>query len=165
MAHQNLNDIHTIVVHCSATEENMDFDAEDIRRWHTAPKPEGRGWSDIGYHGVILLDGSWEPGRPFTRRGAHVAGNNMNTLGFVLIGGLAAQTRKPKNTFNYDQFNMLQRQIFEAKKKCINIKHVRGHRSYSPDLNGDGIITPNEWIKQCPCFSVSQFMEKRRIVL
>ena len=29
---------------------------------------------------------------------------------------------------------------------------ILGHRDLSPDSNGDGRITPNEWIKQCPCF-------------
>ena len=27
-----------------------------------------------------------------------------------------------------------------------------GHRDASPDKNGDGKITKNEWIKECPCF-------------
>ena len=29
---------------------------------------------------------------------------------------------------------------------------ILGHRDLSPDINGDGRITPNEWLKQCPCF-------------
>jgi hypothetical protein len=24
----------------------------------------------------------------------------------------------------------------------------------SPDLNGDGLITSDEWLKTCPCFDV-----------
>lgn len=31
---------------------------------------------------------------------------------------------------------------------------VCGHRDLSPDLNGDGVIEPEEWIKVCPCFEV-----------
>jgi N-acetyl-anhydromuramyl-L-alanine amidase AmpD len=34
------------------------------------------------------------------------------------------------------------------------IKEIIGHRDASPDLNGDGKITSNEWIKMCPCFDV-----------
>ena len=29
---------------------------------------------------------------------------------------------------------------------------ICGHRDFSPDLNGDGIIEPWEWMKACPCF-------------
>ena len=33
---------------------------------------------------------------------------------------------------------------------------VCGHRDLSPDLNGNGEIEPEEWIKQCPCFEVAK---------
>ena len=33
---------------------------------------------------------------------------------------------------------------------------VCGHRDLSPDLNGDGEIEPEEWIKACPCFEVNE---------
>ena len=29
---------------------------------------------------------------------------------------------------------------------------ICGHRDFSPDLNGNGIIEPWEWMKACPCF-------------
>ena len=29
---------------------------------------------------------------------------------------------------------------------------IFGHRDLSPDTDGNGHITPNEWLKQCPCF-------------
>jgi N-acetylmuramoyl-L-alanine amidase len=29
-----------------------------------------------------------------------------------------------------------------------------GHRDLSPDLNHNGEIEPEEWVKQCPCFDV-----------
>ena len=45
--------IDLIVIHCSATRPIMDIGAEKIRMWHTLPKPEGREWSDIGYHYAI----------------------------------------------------------------------------------------------------------------
>lgn len=80
-----------IVVHHSASTFG---DAALIRSWHTA-----KGWSDIGYHAVILngrrtkdryepqLDGKIEPGRPENRIGAHCVGDGMNlkALGVCLI--------------------------------------------------------------------------------
>ena len=32
---------------------------------------------------------------------------------------------------------------------------VCGHRDLSPDRDGNGVITPGEWIKACPCFDVA----------
>ena len=33
---------------------------------------------------------------------------------------------------------------------------IQGHRDFSPDVNGDGIITPDEFIKDCPCFDAKK---------
>ena len=35
---------------------------------------------------------------------------------------------------------------------------VCGHRDLSPDLNGDGIATSNEWLKTCPGFAVRAWL-------
>ncbi len=48
----------TIIIHCSATRAGQDFTAADIDRWHRQ-----RGFRSIGYHFVIRLDGTIEPGR------------------------------------------------------------------------------------------------------
>jgi|TARA_A100001388_G_C28691055_1_gene461349 N-acetyl-anhydromuramyl-L-alanine amidase AmpD len=53
-----------------------------IRDWHV----NGNHWSDIGYHYVIEGDGSIKEGRPVTRAGAHVKGNNKYTIGVCLTG-------------------------------------------------------------------------------
>ena len=31
---------------------------------------------------------------------------------------------------------------------------IFGHRDLSPDVDGDGHIEPEEWMKSCPCFDV-----------
>ena len=51
--------IRKIIIHCSATPEGKDIDAEEIRQWHL-----DKGWRDIGYHYVIKLDGTVEEGGP-----------------------------------------------------------------------------------------------------
>ena len=33
---------------------------------------------------------------------------------------------------------------------------ICGHRDLSPDLNGNGEIEPEEWVKACPCFDVTK---------
>lgn len=35
---------------------------------------------------------------------------------------------------------------------------ILGHRDLSPDLNNDGKITPNEFIKACPSFDVATWL-------
>jgi N-acetyl-anhydromuramyl-L-alanine amidase AmpD len=64
--------------------------AAQVRRFHTAPPPQGRGWSDIGYHWFIRQDsnGLWlvEAGRPEERAGAHDEGQNAHSIGVCLAG-------------------------------------------------------------------------------
>ena len=64
-----MRNINKIIVHCSATPEGKAFSVADIRRWHLQ-----RGFSDIGYHFVIYLDGSVHVGRPLAKAGAHCKG-------------------------------------------------------------------------------------------
>ena len=61
----------TIIIHCSATRAGQDFTATDIDRWHRQ-----RGFRSIGYHFVIRLDGTIEPGRDVALDGAHCTGWN-----------------------------------------------------------------------------------------
>lgn len=70
-----------IVVHCAATPNGKPFHVEDIRRWH-----KKRGFSDVGYHGVIAIDGGFSQGRPDDRIGAHVEGHNTGSLGVCMMG-------------------------------------------------------------------------------
>ena len=49
-----MRSINEIIIHCSATREGQDIPVETIKKWHT----EGRGWTDIGYHFYIELDGT-----------------------------------------------------------------------------------------------------------
>ena len=59
----------TIIIHCSATRAGQDFTATDIDRWHRQ-----RGFRSIGYHFVIRLDGTIEPGRDVALDGADWTG-------------------------------------------------------------------------------------------
>ena len=68
--------VKNAILHCSATPAGRPHNAAEIRRWHV----DGNGWSDIGYHYVILIDGTVEAGRPLWRKGAHTKGHN-NDIG------------------------------------------------------------------------------------
>lgn len=85
--------INKIILHCTATPEGRHTTVEDIRLWHKA-----QGWSDIGYHYVVYLDGSIHTGRPIEVAGAHTKGLNKNSIGVVYVGGIDAMNFKPKDT-------------------------------------------------------------------
>ena len=53
------------------------------------------GWSGIGYHRYIRLDGRVYQGRPDNAIGAHTQGCNSNTLGVVFEGNYDSRTKMP----------------------------------------------------------------------
>lgn len=148
-SNKNSRAMHTIVVHCSATKEGKNYTSEDIKKWHLQ-----RGFNDIGYHFIIKLDGTIEIGRPLNKIGAHVAGNNTGSIGICYIGGISSNN-KSKDTRTTQQKQAL-KDLITVLKTTLNINTVLGHRDYSPDLNGNGIIEPFEYIKDCPCFDVKK---------
>jgi len=142
-----------ITVHCSASRTGRYLTASEIRQMHLS-----KGWSDIGYHFVIRTDGAVEAGRPITKQGAHVYGYNKDNIGICLVGGL---NREGKATNNYTdaQFHALYALIVElCETHEISYAEVCGHRDFSKDLNGDGKITSEEFIKECPCFDVRPWL-------
>lgn len=139
--------INLIVVHCSATMEGHPFNAKAIDQMHRA-----RGFNKIGYHYVVLLDGTVEEGRKEEEVGAHVSGYNQNSIGVCYIGGIGKEGAA-KDTRTPQQKASLANLIRQLRVKYPGARVV-GHRDLSPDINHDGRITPNEYIKQCPCFNV-----------
>lgn len=141
-----MDKIKYIIIHCSATPEGKDFTVADIRRWH-----KERGFSDIGYHYVVYRDGSVHMGRPEAKAGAHCKGYNNRSIGVCYIGGLDKKGG-PKDTRTKEQKEGLERIVSELMERYPTAA-VKGHRDMSPDLDGDGIVEPDEWIKDCPCFN------------
>ena len=139
--------INKIILHCSATRENQNYSFQQCRADHLR-----RGFKDIGYHYYITRDGLQHIGRPLWQSGAHCRGHNRDSIGICYEGGLddlgrAADTRtEPQRDTLRRLLASLQRRFPQA--------ILLGHRDLSPDLDGDGRITPAEWVKQCPCFDV-----------
>ena len=126
-----MREIDLIVVHCSATCEGKHYDVDEIRRWHV----EGRGWSDIGYHYVVYLDGTIHKGRPVRRAGAHVKGLNKNSIGVCYIGGVSNIKDKrgkfpAKDTRTPQQKKALEEFLCELKLKYPKAV-IRGHRDFA----------------------------------
>ena len=116
--------IQHIVVHCSATPEGRVHTAADIRAWHKA-----KGWKDIGYHWVIRIDGTIEPGRPEPTVGAHVEGHNSYTIGVVYVGGVAKDSLQPKDTRTAAQKAAMLNLLGDLKRRFPKAE-ILGHRDF-----------------------------------
>ena len=86
--------IKEIIIHCSATREGQDISVDTIRKWHV----EGRGWSDIGYHLYVDINGEIHGGRDIAKIGAHSKGQNRNSIGICYCGGVETDGKTPKDT-------------------------------------------------------------------
>lgn len=127
--------INKIILHCSATKEGQHFTNADIERWH-----KQRGFRTIGYHFVIYLDGSVNKGRDISEIGAHVTGQNSNSIGICYIGGLDANG-KAKDTRNDAQKASLVKLVAELKEQFPDAT-IHGHNEFAN--------------KACPCFDVKK---------
>ncbi|MEK0324211.1 MAG: N-acetylmuramoyl-L-alanine amidase [Nitrosopumilus sp.] len=78
-----------IIVHISDSPQGRGDGAVEIDRWHRE-----RGFDAIGYHYVILEDGTVEQGRPVLAVGAHCRadGRNHDSIGICLIGHSGERT-------------------------------------------------------------------------
>ena len=132
--------IKRIAIHCSATPEGRDIDAATIRQWH-----KNQGWSDIGYHFVIKLDGTIERGRPESIRGSHVRGFNTGSIGVVYIGGVDSN-QKPKDTRTQPQKEAMEQLVRDLVSAYPGAK-VLGHKDH-----------PNV-AKACPSFDAVAWWE------
>jgi N-acetylmuramoyl-L-alanine amidase len=130
-----MREVDEIILHCTATPQGRDVSAADVRRWHV----NGNGWSDIGYHFVLRLDGTIETGRPLERIGAHVRGRNASSVGIAYVGGLGLDM-EPCDTMT-DAQEMALEDLVEELRQRFGFIPVTGHNDYSQ--------------KACPSFRVS----------
>jgi N-acetylmuramoyl-L-alanine amidase len=120
-----MRNINKIIVHCSATPEGRDVSVDEIRRWHV----DERGFSDIGYHWIITLNGTLEKGRHESKSGAHAKGYNRNSIGVCYVGGVDADM-KPKDTRTEAQKETLRCLLEDLKERYPQAKII-GHKDVS----------------------------------
>jgi len=126
--------IDEIIIHCAATPEHKSFTSQDIKKWHLA-----RGFRSIGYHYVVLLDGTVEEGRPLAQAGAHCLGKNGWSIGICYIGGVDKKG-KPKDTRTPEQKEALLSLCRKLLARFPSIIKISGHNQYAN--------------KACPSFDV-----------
>jgi len=167
--------INAIIIHCAATPNGKPFSVADIDSMHKvrgfkrnsqAARNFNPTLKHIGYHFFICVDGEVQSGRNIEEIGAHVQGSNAKSIGICMAG---------TDKFSHEQWKSLRNLIIDLAgqirgKICATANgalnsfndmsiSILGHRNYSPDLNGDGQITRNEWIKTCPGFSVKDWIK------
>ena len=118
--------IDKIIVHCSGTSEFQDFDITNIKDWHV----NGNGWSDVGYHFIIKLDGTIQDGRPLQKIGAHVKGKNRSSIGICYIGGMNRDMTEWEDTRTKKQKESLLLLINDLKERFPNTI-VYGHKDFT----------------------------------
>lgn len=143
--------IKFLTIHCAATPEGRKVSSDDISKWDIAK------FGQISYHWVIELDGTAVRTLPDHFRGAHVGGHNTGNIGVCYVGGVD-KFGKPKDTRTSAQIEAMRKIVLQYKRDFPGIK-ILGHRDWSPDLNGDGKLTPNEWKKACPSFDVREWLK------
>ncbi|OSM00194.1 putative N-acetylmuramoyl-L-alanine amidase [Magnetofaba australis IT-1] len=120
-----------VVIHCSATPNGRSHEVNEIRRWHMFE----RGWSDIGYHFVITVDGRIQAGRPMERPGAHARGCNQHSIGVCMVG---------EDAFSKAQERALSQLLSDLEAQLPDEFAVVGHRQLNPH-------------KSCPGFDVARW--------
>lgn len=138
----------SIVIHCSASPEGRDDSAADIRGWHLA-----RGFSDIGYHYVVRIDGRVEAGREESLVGAHCVEGGMNrrSVGICYVGGMDREMRHPADTRTDAQKRAILGLVRKLQRKYgIPDSRVYGHCEFAA--------------KACPSFDVRSMLSSLLLV-
>lgn len=102
----------------------------------------------------IRKNGDIKSTREIERIGAHVRGYNARSIGICYEGGLDCHGR-PADTRTEWQIHSMRVLVLALLRDYPGCR-ICGHRDLSPDLNGNGEIEPEEWIKACPCFEVKE---------
>lgn len=124
-----------IVIHHSKI-ENMNVAA--IHDLHLK-----NGWAGIGYHKVILPDGSEADGRPEATIGAHALGANRESLGIVVVGDFDASEPMPAQMASLVSLtSSLMRQY------AIGIDGVVPHRAVTAGTTCPGLLFPWDEFKE-----------------
>lgn len=76
----------------------------------------------------------------------------QHSIGICYEGGLDAQGRACDTRTPAPKRALLE--LLTDLHRRYPMALILGHRDLSPDLNGNGLIEPNEYLKQCPCFDV-----------
>lgn len=110
--------IKHVSIHQSASPQNRGDDVHTIDRWHIE-----RWGSGVGYHFVILEDGTIQKGRWLDYQPAAVSGHNTGNIAICYIGNSAP-------TVKQNESMMILSKIL-IKQYKLDRKAVKGHNEFS----------------------------------
>lgn len=145
-------DLAYLIIHCTATPAGREITSAQIREWHTAPAPRGRGWKQVGYTDMIHLDGKIErltknneddvvDGWEITN-GA--VGYNSKSRHIVYVGGVEKDGKTQADTRTPAQLTALADYVKDFNKRFPDVKII-GHNEVSA--------------KACPSFNVQNWLK------
>lgn len=143
--------IDHIVIHCSAGYGSV----ESIKAYWK----NKLGWKEVGYHYFIDEDGTVHNLAPLSTVTNGVAGHNANSVHISYKGGVnRANYNKAEDTRTEAQKCAIVNIINKVLKELLPFQStakikIVGHRDFSPDKNGNGVIESWERIKECPSFN------------
>ncbi|MCW0518302.1 N-acetylmuramoyl-L-alanine amidase [Riemerella anatipestifer] len=143
--------IKYIVLHCTATPQNTTI--ESIKRFWR----EKLGWKNVGYHYIIKPDGEIVQLADLNTITNGVKGHNRYSVHIAYIGGVEKGKAVDNRTLQQKASQVKLLRELQAK---FPKAEILGHRDLSPDLNGDGIISPHEWTKECPSFDTRKWLKE-----
>lgn len=127
--------LRAIVVHHSATPRGATFAA--IERGHTSAP---RHYAMIGYHAIVLGDGSLCEGRPLPLGGAHAPPRNHDTLALCIVG----DNTRPEHRWQQQQIDAAKRWL-DAVDVLVPGLPIYGHRDIKatlcPGIERDELLT------------------------
>lgn len=147
-----MRDIKYIVIHCTATPQT--WTAKDVERYFY----EDKGWNNPGYHTVFEIDGSHRELLPIHEIANGVKGHNYHSIHITYIGGVDSNMNAFDNRTQSQQDNMAL--YIDSLHRGFPDAEIVGHRDLSPDLDNDGEVQPDEWVKECPSFEVSEWLNQ-----
>ena len=136
---QSKRTIKEIIVHCTATPEGRIETVESVRNMHKA-----RGFSDIGYHYLIGLNGERWEGRNVNLIGAHCEGHNSNSIGVCYVGGVDKKMQAKDTRTENQKYALVA--LLKDLRKLYPKANIYGHHDFNKG-------------KSCPCFDAKNEYE------
>ncbi|WP_449029661.1 N-acetylmuramoyl-L-alanine amidase [Prevotella melaninogenica] len=142
-----MRNIKYIAVHCTASHQSMTIEGlkQEFKR---------KGWINPGYHYVVSPDGKITRLLDEEKVSNGVKGFNSVSINVAYIGGIDTNGKPIDNRTDAQKASL--RSLLKMLHKKYPTAVIQGHRDFSPDLNKDGKITSNEWMKACPCFNAKE---------